>query len=186
MAVADNLESLLDPVLFEKYFKEKYRLFCLQAFKYVQNSIVAEEIVQDLFVKLWEKRDELVVQGSITAYINTALKNTCLNYLKHEKIVVTYQQNYKEQNDFDSQLDNDEHSFELEGHILEAIEQLPPKRKEIFLLSRVDGLKYQEIANTLGLSVKTVEAQMGSALKQLRILLKDYISLIILILCSSF
>jgi RNA polymerase sigma-70 factor, ECF subfamily len=186
MAVADNVLSLKDPVLFEKYFKEKYRLFCLHAFKYVQNTVTAEEIVQDLFVKLWEKRDELVIQGSITAYINIALKNTCFNYLKHQKIVVNYQQSYVMQNDADSQIDNEEHSFELEGHILEAIEQLPPKRKEIFLLSRVEGMKYQEIASTLGISVKTVEAQMGSALKQLRVLLKDYITVLLVLIAMLF
>jgi RNA polymerase sigma-70 factor, ECF subfamily len=77
--------------------------------------------------------------------------------------------------------DNEEemHDFELESAILNAIAELPPQRKKVFVLSRVDGLKYHEIAEKLGLSVKTIEAQMGKALKQLRIKLKDYVGILL-------
>lgn len=173
MASDDDAWILMNVTLFEEFFKRHYVNFCLLAYRYLNDRDMAEEVVQDVFVKIWEKRSFIEVKGSLTAYFNMAIKNTCLNYLKHKRVEVVFTQNYlQQQKDEVSPLDNID---ELTEKIKQAIEKLPPQRKKIFLMSRYDGLKYYEIANTLNLSVKTVEAQMGLALKQLREQLREYL-----------
>lgn len=173
MASDDDVGILLHVVRFEKFFKQHYANFCLLAYRYLNDRDLAEEIVQDVFVKIWEKRKSLNVKGSLTAYFYLAIKNTCLNYLKHKRVEAAFAQNYLQQ-----QTENtifEESSEDLNEKISKAIDTLPPQRKKIFLMSRYEGMKYHEIASKLQLSVKTVEAQMGLALKQLREQLKDYL-----------
>ena len=180
MNSSEELNILNNPIEFEKFFKEKYRAFCFIANKYVKNFAVAEEIVQDVFVRIWEKRDQIVIKGSIVAYITTSVKNNSLNYLKHISIVKTYERAELTRISMDSSETEEEmYDIELESAILNAIAEFPPQRKKVFMLSRVDGLKYHEIAEKMGLSVKTIEAQMGKALKHLRIKLKDYVGILI-------
>jgi RNA polymerase sigma-70 factor (ECF subfamily) len=180
MNFPEQQNILNNPIEFEKFFKEKYRSLCFVANRYVKDINTAEEIVQDVFVKIWEKRNQIVINGSISAYITTSVKNNCLNYLKHVSIVKTFERTELTRLSIDSS-DNEEEmlDIELESAILKAIAELPPQRKKVFMLSRVDGLKYHEIAEKLGLSVKTIEAQMGKALKQLRVKLKDYVGIML-------
>ena len=167
---------LSDPTKFEVFFKEKYSSLCFLANKYIHNMHEAEELVQDVFVKLWEKHEILDIKGSEIAYIIASVKNACLNHIKHKKIVLAHEK-YELTRIENNQTDTTEEpvDMELENAVIEAIAILPTQRKKIFLMSRVDGLKYHEIAKELGISIKTVEAQMGSALKQLREKLRDYI-----------
>lgn len=156
--------------LFEKY----YPALCHFAQQFTADSQLAEEIVQDLFVKIWEKRDSLQVDFSLKQYLFRSIKNLCINFLRHEKIKKKYASDIQKNPEPD---DNADHWFleiDLMKKIEESIESMPPRRKEIFLLSREQGLKYKEIADSMGISVKTVEAQMGLALKHLRENLKDY------------
>ena len=170
-------DILIDPREFEKFFKEKYRTLCLIACKYVKDIETAEEIVQEVLVRIWDKRDQLDIKGSIMAYITTSVKNSCLNYIKHQSIVAAHERSEAQRVAYDpGEMEEEMADIELETAVLNAIAELPPQRQKIFSLSRVDGLKYQEIADKLGLSIKTVEAQMGSALKQLREKLKDYMA----------
>lgn len=158
---------------FETLFHRYYPSLCLVARQYVEDDVKSEEIVQDMFVKMWSKRNELSVETSFKQYLLRSVKNQCINQLQHVKIRQKYAQKVKE----DSK-EGREPAFFMEFGLAEKIEasinSLPEKRKEIFKLSREDGLKYREIADQLGISVKTVEAQMGLALKQLREMLKDY------------
>jgi len=131
-------------------------------------------VVQEVFVKIWEKRSFIEVKGSLTAYFNMAIKNTCLNYLKHKQIEFDFARNFVQQKKEDA-LSEEGFDEELVEKIRKAIDLLPPQRKKIFCMSRYDGLKYHEIAHRLHLSIKTVEAQMGLALKQLRDQLRDYL-----------
>lgn len=170
---------LTNPKEFEKFFKEKYRLLCLMACKYVADIEIAEEIVQDVMVKLWEKREQIEIKGALMAYLNTSVKNASLNYIKHKNIVNAFERAETARVEYDSSETEEEMGdMELETAVLNAISELPPQRQKIFSLSRVDGLKYKEIADKMGLSVKTIEAQMGKALKQLRVKLKDYMGLL--------
>ncbi len=175
MSSVDDSSILSDPLAFEKFFKDKYRMFCHLALRYTNNDTVAEEIVQEVLVKVWERRDQIDVKGSLTAYIALSVKNTCINYLKHQQIITNFEKNELIHASIETYAENFPDNTELEAMIFDAIDKLPPKRKQIFLLSRIDGLKYHEIASKLNLSVKTVEAQMGIALKQLRVMLKDYL-----------
>jgi RNA polymerase sigma-70 factor, ECF subfamily len=176
-----------NPAEFEKFFKEKYRPLCLVACRYVKNIETAEEIVQDVFVRLWEKRDQINVRGPVQAYVTISVKNNCLNYLKHESIVNTFEKSEIQRIYLDPSENEDEISdFELETAIINAIEELPPQRKKIFILSRTEGLKYTEIAEKMGLSVKTIEAQMGKALKHLRGKLSEYMTIGVLFFLNFF
>ncbi len=162
-----------DEKAFEHLFHKYYPSLCLFARQYMEDDEKAEEIVQDMFVKIWSKRKELTIETSFKQYLLRSVKNQCLNLLQHLKIRQKYAQKIKE--DAKDDLGT---PFLMEFGLAEKIEasinSLPEKRKEIFKLSREDGLKYREIADELGISVKTVEAQMGLALKQLREMLKDY------------
>jgi RNA polymerase sigma-70 factor, ECF subfamily len=176
-----------NPVEFEKFFREKYRPLCLTACRYVKNIETAEEIVQDVFVRLWEKRDQITIRGPVLAYVTTSVKNNCLNFLKHKSIVSTFEKSEIQRVYLDPSENEDEMGdFELETAIISAIDELPPQRRKIFMLSRTEGLKYAEIAEKLGLSVKTIEAQMGKALKQLRVKLSEYMSIVLFAIFNIF
>jgi RNA polymerase sigma-70 factor, ECF subfamily len=179
----DEQKILTHPAEFEKFFREKYRGFCLLACKYLKDIETAEEVVQDVLVKLWDKRDQIEIKGSVLAYINISVKNSCLNYIKHKNIVLTYEKTETQRLSWDPTENEEEmRDLELETAVLNAIAELPPQRQKIFSMSRVDGLKYHEIADKMGLSIKTVEAQMGKALKQLRVSLKDFMGILAIII----
>lgn len=128
----------------------------------------AEEIVQDMFFRLWRNRNNINILTSTKSYLYTSAKNSVLNKIKHEKVKRLYASDYlhtnKEEFDEDDYNENRERLKSIEI----AIAELPPKRREIFIKSKVEGLKYKEIADELQISIKTVENQMGEALKFLR------------------
>lgn len=155
-------------------FKRFYSPLCLYAFQFLHNKAASEEIVQDLFVKIWEIKESLNIQFSLKSYLFNSVKNKCLNYIEHEKIKNKYTQKVLSEPDYEVNPDDFFIEPDLLLRIEKSINSLPPKRGEIFRLSREKGLKYKEIALELGISVKTVEAQMGLAIKQLRNDLKDY------------
>ena len=122
------------------------------------------------------------ISSSVKNYFFRLVKNLCLNYLQHNKIKNRFaQETIKE---LQTNLDDEDNYFEVDlaQKIEESIESLPEKRKEIFKLSREKGLKYREIADKLNVSIKTVETQMGLAIKTLREKLSDYKSLFLLFL----
>lgn len=168
---------------FEKLFHNHYANLCGYAVKYVWELEQAEEIVQDLFFNIWSKKSDLNITSSIESYLFRAVRNACLNYLKHLKVRESYASNVKESyNPGRDQDHNPVEVLELQDRIDEAIEALPTERKKIFMLSRHEGLKYKEIAKQLGISIKTVEAQMGKALKYLRESLSEFMVIFIFIL----
>nr|WP_321405441.1 RNA polymerase sigma-70 factor [uncultured Carboxylicivirga sp.] len=165
-----NEQSLLlkikegDEKAFEWVFKSYYPHLVLFAQKYLHDRDLSESFVQDVFVNMWLKRDELNIR-SLKGFLVVAVRNKCNNELKHQKVVRTYEKAGE-----DIQLEELPHyQDELYlNKINEVIEQLPAQRKRIFRMSRMDGLKYREIADKLNISPKTVEVQMGKALKFLR------------------
>jgi len=117
----------------------------------------AEEIVQDLFVKFWENRETIKISSSVRSYLFTSVRNSCLNFIKHLKI----EENYKKYNESEREsgsvtVDEEFEASELEKQIRKAIDQLPPERKKVFIMSRFEGLKYREIAEKSGLSINDV------------------------------
>lgn len=163
---------------FEVLFKKYYHLLWRHSVKYVRDKDTAEEIVQEFFVYLWEKRETLTIPDSVSSYFHVAVKNRSFNHLQkkfHLSIPI------EENTDILHYETDHLLTEELTTHIERAINQLPDKCKIIFLLSRKSDLTYKEIARQLDISVKTVEAQMGIALKKLRdYLLKQGVSLIVL------
>lgn len=163
-----NQQSL--DFLFRKY----YHLLVLTAIKYVVDQFVAEELVQDLFLNLWQKRKTLFILGKVKTYLLVALKNRCLNYLKSRYA----RQEFVEATDYNLQVvqapDAEGEEQNLKEVIDRAIARLPDKCRHIFLLSRRAGLSYQEIAEELSVSKKTIEAQMGIALKRLRAFVDEH------------
>lgn len=165
---------------YEEVFRKYYQSLCLFALKYVRGPDEAEEIVQEMFVKIWQKKESLAVTTSLKSYLYQAVRNACLNHLKHINVKLEYQ---KRAIDTSSTANAGDTlvALELEARITETLNKLPPERKKIFLMSRNEGLKYREIAEKLNISIKTVENQMSKALQFLKTELMDFLSVITLI-----
>ncbi len=161
-----------DASAYEKVFHEYYSGLCRYALRFVRDPDQAEELVQDTFVKIWQRRKSLSIRHSLKSYLYQSVRNQCLNFLKHQDIVRDFEQTAP------IPLHNDSDTVvlsELEALIVKAVNDLPPERQKIFRMSRDEGLRYSEIADQLGISVKTVENQIGRALKYLREELADFL-----------
>ena len=163
-----------DERAFQTLFRKYYAILCNYARQILDDKALAEETVQDMFVKIWEKRQTLTIETSVKNYFFRSIRNHCLNQIQHEKIKKQYADRVLDS--ARQEIDPEQNFIEVDliRRIEESIASLPPKRREIFRLSREQGMKYKEIAEALNLSEKTVEAQMGLALKHLRNELKDY------------
>lgn len=164
---------------FEMLFKTYYQSLCRYATTYLKDPDEAEEIVQAAFIGIWEKRASISIETSIKSYLYRTVRNSCLNELKHEQVKQKYlSSKLTEEEKTTSPADQEAIHVELEEKIRQAIGRLPEQCRLIFTMSRFEELKYQEIADQLNLSVKTVENQMGKALKLMRVHLKEYLPLI--------
>ncbi len=150
-------------VLFESY----YTILCNFSLRYVEEYGQADDIVQEVFIKIWERRKRLVIAGSIKAYLFAAVKNQSLNRLKAESIRLEHIRYFSgQQNEL---VDSSEiETEEFRNYLFQCIEKLPPRCKEVFLESRFNGAKQEMIAGSLNITLKTVKAQIGKALKLLK------------------
>jgi RNA polymerase sigma-70 factor (ECF subfamily) len=153
---------------FDAIFREHYPSAVAVAERIAGERAVAEEVGQDVMLELWRRRESISVDESLRAYIVRAARNRALNHLRHERMKVRTLPHAAgrtvSQPDAPSRLAEEE----IQAAVREAVDSLPERCREVFELSRGQGLKYAEIATTLGISVKTVEAQMGKALRTLR------------------
>lgn len=174
-----------DRQAFETIFRDSYKPLKAYAFRFVNDLATAENMVQDIFLKLWQNRHSLVITTSLVHYLFRSVRNHSLNHLEKTRVRTGYLRMQMEK----TQDEEDFSAFYPEIGLLEKIESaisaLPPKRQEIFRLAREEGLKYREIADQLDLSVKTVEAQMTLALRQLRESLKEYHHLVLFFILSD-
>lgn len=166
--VKNNKKNCFD-VLFKKYYCELVNF----AFFYVRDSALAQEIVQEVFINFWQNRAKTNIHSTVKLYLIVAVKNTALNCINSIKTRKKYESQYLENLSDDVEADNDTQKI----HIVlgRAIEALPEKCRDIFELSRFDGLTYQEIADHLNISKKTVENQMGIAFKKIREFVLPYL-----------
>lgn len=170
-----------DDQAFEQLFKAHYRGLHAYAHTILRDEDLAEEMVQGMFLKFWEKRELLNIQSSIKAYLYRSVYNDSMNYLKHQKIQTKYQDFIMHNMDTSHEPASAKLELsQLEMKLKEALNELPEHCRTIFQMSRFEELKYREIAAQLGLSIKTVENQMGKALKILRLKLADYVTLLAL------
>ncbi|GAB3011073.1 RNA polymerase sigma-70 factor [Spirosoma pulveris] len=170
---------------FESVFRQYYAPLCRYARQLLPDPDEAEEEVQAMFLAVWEKRDSLYITASLKSYLYRAVHNRCLNRIKHESI-------RDEHRDF-SCSSSDAHvespmqkvlGDELADRVQAAIQKLPEQCRLAFTLSRYEELKYGEIADQLGISIKTVENQIGKALRILRTELSEYLPVLTLWLLS--
>jgi RNA polymerase sigma-70 factor (ECF subfamily) len=169
-------------IVFERAFKEHFKALHAYAFTIIRDEENAEEIVQNVFFKLWEKKDQIDEITSLKAYLYRATYNDSLNFLKHNKVRAAYETYAKAtSSDRDDAVDTLS-TKELHAKIDKALNELPEQCRTIFQMSRFEELKYREIAEQLNLSVKTVENQMGKALKVLREKLADCLPLLFIII----
>ncbi|WP_099464825.1 RNA polymerase sigma-70 factor [Parabacteroides provencensis] len=165
-------KSLFDSVYFQLYFHCR---------KFVPDSEDAKDLLQNVFLRFWEKRSEIDIHTSLNAYLFRSVQNECLNYIRSNRITTTLEEGLPDniRNDFNN---NEPSPFsdlailEIEKIVENTIDKLPDQCKSIFKLSRINGLKNQEIADKLTISVRTVDTQIYRALKILKDKLKDYMS----------
>ncbi|OSZ79219.1 RNA polymerase sigma-70 factor [Chitinophagaceae bacterium IBVUCB1] len=169
-------------MMFEKLFKSQYKRLHAYACTILYDEDEAEEIVQQMFVKLWEKKEKLHELQSVNAYLYRAVHNDCMNYLKHEKVKANYRSHALHTGSEAASDASDNKLHQLEERLRQALAELPEQCRTIFQLSRFEELKYREIADRLGISVKTVENQMGKALKLMRIKMADLLPVLWIIL----
>ncbi len=162
-----------DRTAFEQLFRAHYRPLCAFALQYVKDADRAEDVVQELFFRLWQDRERTTVTISLKAYLFAAVRNRCLNALKTQGRVRSLNEEVDDRGE-DAVRGEEEHTDRI-ARVQAAIAALPEERRKVFRLSRYEGLKYHEIADRLGISVKTVENQMGKALKTLREDLADLV-----------
>jgi len=164
---------------FEKIFREYYSLLCHYAFRFVKNSDQAEDIVQDLFFQLWENREKLEIHTSLRAYLYRATYYNSLQLIRKQGVKNQFEEYLKNNKKEYSLLTEAVEEQEVNAIIQQTLKSLPDRCCQIFKMSRFEGLKYHEIADKLSISVKTVEANMGRALKDFRKSLKDYVGAIL-------
>lgn len=171
-----SLPQGLTETYFEQLFKTYYKELLIYATTLVDAREAAEEIVQQVFYKLWEKRQDIEFGSSEKAYLYKSVYNSSLNHIKHLQVKQQHVKHVAQQGEpFQDDGGGKVLTKELSGHIQSAIEELPQQCRAVFLLSRMEELSYREIAERLAISVKTVEAQMGKALRTMRARLADYL-----------
>ena len=154
---------------FKELYTSLYNKVLFFARKYMDSIESSEEVVSEVFLKIWKKRNDIQINSSFQSYLYTAVKNKCLDFLRKEG-----NRKFEDESALHMVSANHSntleiiHSDELYTKIEAAINQLPKDRRRVFLMSRTEGLKYKEIADKLGISIKTVETQMGRSLKFLR------------------
>lgn len=173
--------ALLDEATFERVFKAHYAALHAYAHVMLKDTESAEESVQTVFLNLWEKRFNLQINISLKAYLYKAVYHQSLNQLKHRKVRQRYEEaSLKASQEASQQIEGEEK--ELQDRIRATLDALPEKCRMVFQLSRFEELKYTEIAERMGISLKTVEAHMSKALKTLRTDLAEFLPLAILII----
>lgn len=168
----------------EVLFRSYYPALCKSLYRILKDVSLAEDIVQEVFLKVWDKRHTIELNEASQAYLYRSCYNTALNFLKQQKTsgeLGSLHETLSSGEDAESPLTY----LETESIILESIEALPPQSRRVFSLSRFEMLSYKEIAARLDISVKSVEKHMSIALQRLRESLKDYLYALLVFLLSQ-
>lgn len=188
--IGPNYRVVMD---FENFYITWYSRVKYFARDYVLSEEEAENIAQDVFLEFYQKRDSLDFHINIIAYLFTSVKNKCIDYLRRKLLEQEAAAKMQEEFDLSFRMKFDSlEAFNLEGlsedniknMIEKALESLPERCREIFVMSKIEGKKQKEIAEDLGVSVKTIECQMTIAYKKLREELKNYLPLFLFLLSS--
>jgi len=188
--IEQDIVSLIrdgDEGAFEKAFKAYAKPLHAYGYTLLNNSHVVEEMVQDLFLKIWEQRSSIQIHTSLKAYLYRSMHNDCMNHIRHLKVRKSYETTV---NKGDSSLKQNQpvnrlEVKEIQQKLRSGLSKLPEACRTVFQLSRFEHLTYKEIAYQLGISIKTVENQMGKAFRILRLELQDYLVLLLLLVSVS-
>lgn len=185
VAEIDRFKALKegDETAFEMIFKSHYQPLCNYAYTFLLDRDDAEEVVQATFLNIWEKREGITVDTSLKSYLYRAVRNSCLNAIKHTKVKKKHAEDSIHTSDstYES-VTQSVISAELDQKIGEALMMLPEQCRLVFKMSRFEDLKYSEIAEQLNISIKTVENQIGKALKIMREELREYLPILIILM----
>jgi len=161
---------------FEYLFKSYYKPLCNYAFQILKNQVQAEEVVEELFIRLWENRSRTDIQQSFKAYLYRSTYNGCLNYLRKHQNELKYRDLFKHHLSLDNSTNGSHDSYplssliekELENEMKEIIESLPDQCRTIFKMSRFDAKSHEEIAGEMDVTVNTVKTQIMRALNKIK------------------
>jgi RNA polymerase sigma-70 factor (ECF subfamily) len=154
---------------FESLFRSSYVSLVRYAKVLIKDHDTSEEIVQDLFFRLWQDRNKLSIESSLNGYLFRAVHNRCLHHIEHLKVMERHAEEMSRRQPERQENPADIIQYaELQEKIARILEKLPERCGQIFYMNRFEGLKYSEIAEKLSVSVKTVESNMGRALREFR------------------
>ncbi len=172
-----------DEEAFRFFFEKYYDDMCNVVNMYLHDPVMAEEIVQDIFVLFWESRKKIAIQSSVKFYLFRMSRNKSLNHIRNQKCRLRIHEKLLKESETSYEMpENVVHTGFLNHEILQAVNSLPEKCREIYIMGKEDNLPYKEIARQMGISVKTVENQMGKAMKRLREHLQPYYNEILMVL----
>lgn len=164
-----------DKTVLKELFHQHYNTVCKTIHRFITDRNLVEDLAQNVFIRFWEKRHQVNIQSSIGAYFHRMAINEALGWLRKNKRKETEELSPNMQLEQTYSVEDDFLQTELQAQVTNAINALPPRCRTVFQLSRFEQLTYKEIAEKLGISVKTVENQMGKALRVLRTELKSYL-----------
>ena len=169
---------ITDAASLERIFKQYYGLVCNTIYQYIRDKTKTEDVAQEIFAELWQKREQIIIHTSLPAYLRRMAVTRTLNYIRDQ-----HRHQWEELDSPETGISNAivnpdviEHmeESELSKKIDRAIDHLPEKCRAVFLMSRMEEMSYAEIAGALGISTKTVENQIGKALRLLRLSLGEH------------
>lgn len=167
----NNEQLANEEAVLKQLFTAHYEKLCRHAYAYLQDEQLAEDVVQNTFIRIWESKRDLLNNPSIAFYLITAVRNNSISALRQVKASRTrYAEELPEPDPepFFSRSEHHETSSAQQQRAAEALDRLPPKCREVFLLAKLHQMSYKDVARHLDISVKTVENQMGKALRVLR------------------
>jgi RNA polymerase sigma-70 factor (family 1) len=164
------MRPVANETAFKELFAREYNKLCRYALSYMHDEHLAEDVVQETFIKFWEQKQDLITSDNARFYLITAVRNNCISALRKQNHQAQYTDNTPEPEP--ELFLTDKHHREIESEqtrrIATALNQLPPKCREVFLLVKLHGMSYKQAAEALDISIKTVENQMGKAIKIFR------------------
>jgi RNA polymerase sigma-70 factor, ECF subfamily len=165
---------LLDHISYKRLFEELYEPLCNLAFSVLDNYDISEDVVQEVFVHLWQLRNKLEIRTNIKSYLFSAVRNKAIEKLRRQKLDEKYRLDVKKsQITFEEEDQGEYEKYLMISKLYKSVDKLPVKCRMIFKMAKLDGMTYIEISEELNLSVKTIESQMRRAFILLREMLKD-------------
>lgn len=177
LVLLQNDDKSAIKILFEKY----HAALCLLAYRFTKDKDTSKDVVQDVFIRIWNNRQSIEITSSLSAYLKRSVVNACLNHIEKEKrhSILGVEVLVREPSAATSDRDYSEH--ELTMQLEKSIERLPVRTRAVFLLIRKEEMTYKEVAETLNISLKAVEKEMMKALRLLREMLKNFLPMVLLI-----